>query len=93
MAVVEGGSWLSVMSERSIMKTYQDIDRDSGVIAYDYGPDWIHVRFSDLATYRYTYKSAGAGNVEEMKRLADSGEGLNAFINTNVKFKYERRLE
>jgi hypothetical protein len=73
------------------MKSYKDIDGDSGVVAYEYGADFIRVQFSTGSIYLYTYKSAGHQNIETMKRLADSGNGLNAFINTTVRKNYERR--
>lgn len=74
------------------MKAYRNIDGDSGVAAYEYGADWIHVQFSTGSVYEYTYGSAGSGNIETMKSLADSGDGLNAFINTTVKKLYSRRV-
>ena len=72
------------------MKRYANIDGDSGVAAYEYGNDWIRVQFSDGSIYEYSYASAGSANIERMKVLADLGDGLNAFINTQVKFKYVR---
>lgn len=69
------------------MNPYKDIDGDSGVEAYEIGEDFIRVRFSKGGVYLYTYASAGAGNVEEMKRLAVRGDGLNAYIN-----KYAKKL-
>ena len=74
------------------MKTYRNLDGDSGVSAYEYGVDWIHVQFTTGAIYEYTYESAGSTNIESMKHLADSGRGLNAFINTTVKKLYSRRI-
>lgn len=74
------------------MKPYKDKNRDSGIIAYDYGNDWIQVQFRDGSVYEYTYASAGQQNIEYMKSLADNGDGLNSFINKNVKFKYARKL-
>lgn len=72
------------------MPKYRDVDGDSGVAGYEYGPDWIEVEFERGATrfYRYTYVSAGALHVEELKRLADSGEGLNSYINRYVARMY-----
>lgn len=73
------------------MQQYKDIDHDSGVISYDIGDTYIRVWFSGTArSYTYSYSSAGIGHVEEMKKLAIAGEGLNAYINKFVKFKYER---
>ena len=74
-----------------MMERYSDIDRDSGVIAYECGSDFIRVRFSDGAIYLYTYRSAGQHHIENMKGLAKRGDGLNAYINDHAKKGYERR--
>lgn len=73
------------------MKPYFDVDGDSGVEAYECGPDYIRVLFRSGAIYLYTYRSAGRSAVEHMKSLARSGNGLNAFINSVVRHMYERR--
>jgi hypothetical protein len=67
------------------MERYRDINGDSGVLAYETGPDFIRVQFKDHSVYLYTYISAGSHNIERMKSLAAAGDGLNACINTNVK--------
>ncbi len=73
------------------MTLYKDIDGDSGVLAYEYGVDFIDVQFKRSSkTYRYSYQSAGSKNVETMKILAKSGDGLNAYINKNAKFMFEK---
>jgi hypothetical protein len=74
------------------MKVYRDLNGDSGVTAYDYGSDWIHVQFKSGSVYEYTYASAGQINIEQMKRLADSGDGLNSFINKNVRKLFSRQI-
>jgi len=73
------------------MIPYKNIDGDSGVSAYENGADYIKVKFSTGSIYTYTYKSAGSENIEHMKILAQSGEGLNAFINESVKKLYARK--
>ena len=72
------------------MPKYRDVDGDSGVIGYEYGPDWIEVEFKKGANrfYRYSYMSAGSQHVERMKRLADAGDGLNSYINRYVARRY-----
>jgi hypothetical protein len=73
------------------MQTYADIDRDSGVYCFEIRDTSITVCFKKGGKpYTYSYTSAGRTNVEHMKRLALAGEGLNAFINKNVKGKYVR---
>lgn len=75
------------------MKTYKDIDGDSGVCSYEYGTDWITVEFErgQHPNYKYTYASAGSLHVDRMKALADQGEGLNSYINKNVEKLYEQK--
>jgi len=73
------------------MERYRDIDGDSGVTGYEIGSDYIRVQFSDGSVYLYTYSSAGSSNIEQMKELAKAGNGLNAFINQNVRKSYERK--
>ena len=64
---------------------------DSGVRAYEAGPDFIKVQFKDNSVYLYTYASAGSHSIERMKSLAAAGHGLSAFISTNVKKAYARK--
>lgn len=73
------------------MQVYKDINHDSGVRGYDIGDTYITVWFNGNArAYTYSYVSAGAENVEKMKRFAENGDGLNAFIKKFVNSKYER---
>ncbi|MBN3724362.1 hypothetical protein [Burkholderia sp. Ac-20379] len=65
------------------MEHYKNLDGDSGVLQYENGSDYIWVVFSDGARYQYTYGSAGAENIETMKKLAVAGRGLNSFIMKN----------
>ena len=73
------------------MEKYRNIAGNSGVTAYEIGPDYITIAFSDGSIYRYTYASAGQENVERMKGLARAGQGLNTFIRTTVSKLYERK--
>ena len=65
------------------MKAYRDINGDSGVSSYDYGDDWIKVRFKDGKVYEYRSSKIGQAHINTMKKLADSGDGLNAYIDTH----------
>lgn len=69
------------------MKTYKDINGDSGVLSYEYGDDWIRVQFKHGGTYEYRSSVIGLVHLNTMKGLADSGDGLNAYINTNQDVK------
>lgn len=73
------------------MQRYADINNDSGVCGFDINPTSITVWFDGATrSYTYSYAIAGQVHVEKMKQLALSGDGLNAYINRNVKFKYDR---
>ena len=72
------------------MERYKNIDGDSGVTGFEIGNDYIKVWFNN-DWYRYTYASAGSQNIEQMKNLAKAGDGLNAFINKNVRKSYESK--
>lgn len=75
------------------MPIYNNLGGDSGVYSYEIYLDRIIVTFSTGSSYEYTYESSGPENIEAMKILARQGEGLNSFINTNVKFKYSKKIE
>lgn len=62
------------------MKRYGDIDGDSGVLAYDYGDDWIKVQFKGGSIYEYQASKIGQAHITAMKALADGGDGLNSYI-------------
>lgn len=64
---------------------------DSGVQAYECGGEFIRIQFADGTIYLYTYESADSSNIEAMKRLAQSGKGLNTFINKYVRGNYAKR--
>lgn len=73
------------------MERYRNSGGDSGVSAYEIGSDYILVKFSGTARkYRYSYRKAGQNHVENLKRLAESGSGLNSYINIHVKNLYDK---
>lgn len=73
------------------MTEYQNYGGNSNVIAYELGDDYIDVQFADYSVYRYSYRSAGVNNVEEMKERALSGAGLNSYIMRYCRTLYERK--
>jgi hypothetical protein len=73
------------------MQRYRDTDHDSGVHSFEINDNSIIIKFSGTSrTYTYSYVSAGQQHIENMKRLALAGDGLNAYINKNVKNKFVR---
>lgn len=73
------------------MIAYKNRRGDSGIAAYNIGLDFIDVQFFNTTKiYQYSYRSAGSQNIEQMKKLATDGCGLNSFIMKNVKDRYVR---
>jgi hypothetical protein len=72
------------------MQRYRNLSGNSGVYAFEIGADYILVKFSGTdRIYRYSYLKAGVSHVEQMKRLAVAGHGLNSYIDRNVKLLYD----
>lgn len=65
------------------MKKYQDINGDSGISTYEYNEESISIKFKNDKIYEYHASNIGPSHISKMKQLADSGDGLNAYINTN----------
>jgi len=78
------------------MIDYKNLSGKSNVSRYQIGQDFVIVEFrtsnkDGSTTYKYSYKSAGQFNIEQMKILATHGAGLNSFINTAVRKLYESK--
>jgi hypothetical protein len=73
------------------MEQYKNLGGDSGVSGYTLGDKNITVQFKDGMTYKYTSTSAGINDIREMSDLATCGEGLNEYINRNVRKNYESK--
>lgn len=72
------------------MQRYADTDRDSGVQSFKINDSSITVQFKGTSKlYAYSYRRAGQHHVENMKRLALAGDGLNEYINDHVKKSYD----
>ncbi|MBD4880388.1 hypothetical protein GUF80_18730, partial [Xanthomonas citri pv. citri] len=61
------------------MQHYLDLNHDSGIANYEIGNEFIRVQFKkNSKVYTYSYSSSGYQHVENMKQLAQYGDGLNA---------------
>jgi hypothetical protein len=83
---------LELRKGNDFMERYKNLGGNSGVAAYEIDSNSITVQFVTGSVYLYTYKSTGSENIEEMKLLAISGQGLNSFISKYVKKSYESKL-
>jgi len=70
---------------------YKNLSGKSNVAFYNITEDSIEVVFNGSnRVYRYSYKSAGKRNVDELISRARKGYGLNSYINRFCKYLYER---
>jgi len=72
------------------MQPYANLSGNSPIVGYEIELTRIRVMFKGGRVYSYSYGSAGASNIEQMKHLARAGAGLSAFITRNVRYAYER---
>jgi hypothetical protein len=75
-----------------MMREYKAVHEDAGVMAYRLGYDSITVRFQNGGVYLYNYASTGKKDVENMKKLAEKGDGLTTYISQKIKSRYAARL-
>ena len=79
--------------EDTRLTRYLDITGTSNVAYYEIGKAFIEVCFNGTTrSYRYSYEKAGRVHVENMKRLARSGHGLNGYINRYARFLYDEEM-
>lgn len=71
---------------------YKNLGGSSGIAEYEIGFDSITVTFSDGSCYLYSNVKPGSEDVEQMKKMARAGQGLNSFISRKVKKNYEKKL-
>ncbi len=76
--------------EQEKMERYKNLTGRSNVVGYELGATYIRVMFKKTASvYSYSYNRAGMSHVENMKRLAVRGSGLNSYIQRCVKYLYD----
>lgn len=73
------------------MERYRNLSGNSGVSSYEIGIDYIKVAFTGTSKiYSYSYKGkAGKAHVDNMKKCAVSGSGLNAYIKRHANKLYD----
>lgn len=74
------------------MKTYKNLNGNSGVKAFEIGDHSIAIRFNNGETYLYDHNVPGKKEVAQMKRLALAGKGLSTFISQSVRERYAAKL-
>ena len=73
------------------MERYRNSSGNSEKYGFEIGIDYIKVKFTGTTkTYTYSYGKAGMSHVENMKRLARNGSGLNAYINKKTRDLHDK---
>ena len=73
------------------MTPYKNLNKKSGVIAYEILPEGIRVQFIGKAIYYYSYDVPGSAHVEKMKELAEKGMGLATYISQHIREKFDHK--
>jgi hypothetical protein len=73
------------LEKEQTMKCYENRSRKSPIVAYELEENSITIKFIDGSVYLYTYDNAGNANVEQMKKYAGIGHGLNGFLSRFLK--------
>ncbi|WP_237736231.1 hypothetical protein [Lelliottia amnigena] len=76
-----------------LMRVYANRHGDSGVQAFEFDATSITVEFPQGWKYLYNDIKPGPQHVEEMKKLATDGAGLNGYINKFVRSNYARKYQ
>ena len=74
------------------MQRYDDPDENSFVIGYEIFREAIRVHFRDGSVYLYNYFTPGSEKVEQLKRLAVIGGGLDAYIREHIRHRYATKI-
>lgn len=75
------------------MISYKNLHGNSNVKCYNISENYIDIEFYNTPlVYRYSNVIPGIHVLNEIKRLAIQGYGLNSFINRYVKKNYEKRI-
>ena len=76
---------------KTIIK-YKNLGGNSGVDKYEIGEDYIKVVFKDShETYKYSTIKPGKRELDKLISLAQRGRGLNSYISTHIKKRYEKK--
>lgn len=70
-------------------ETYGNLSGNSGINAFEIGATELKVWFKGKRNpYVYNHINPGADHVEQMKRLAEEGLGLNTYISQHIGKNY-----
>ena len=75
------------------MQKYKNLRKISGVIGYQYGPDYIIVNFKSgkHRFYRYDLTTVSEETLERLQHLADLGSGLNSALHKKNRINYSKK--
>lgn len=73
------------------MLKYKNITGSSSIVGYSSGMSYIEIYYDNGYVFKYTEESIGKTHLEELKRLAELGFGLNDYIKTHCYNKHVSR--
>ena len=73
------------------MERYKNLSGKSKITSYSIDENSITILFDNESFYLYSIMKVGLANMNQMKKLALQGLGLNSFINKNVSKLYDKK--
>lgn len=73
------------------MEKYKNLSGESNITSYLIDENSITILFNDGGFYLYSTMKVGLANMNQMKKLALQGHGLNGFINKNVRKLFDKK--
>lgn len=75
------------------MIKYKNLSGESNIVAYQFDENSIIIQFKSgkVRNYLYDYSNPGITHVEKMKKLAESGRGLNSYISRIVRSNFAKK--
>lgn len=83
--------FLPIESEN--MKRYEDRSGRGGITGCEIFSNGIILEFKYVDQYLYDYSKPGKEHVEQMKILAEQGEGLTTYVNQLIRSNYKKKIK
>lgn len=72
---------------------YRKVHAASGVVAYAFDNDAMHIQFRNGDVYVYTPAATGRLHLKVMRQLARAGAGLSTYISRQIRNRYSLKYK
>lgn len=72
------------------MEIYKSINENSNIKAFEYGPNFIIIKYNDGVEFLYDHQKPGLDKVTKMIELAKKGQGLSDYLENSIKKNFAK---